>query len=236
MLIFQGVTIVFTNHSKLSRFLTTAIVKQRQKITLCKEKWQGWKLPCGRWQGWILRTLKKHPSLSMKNSQHNSPRLSRKHQRSPYQCANHPFFTKKSGQWTELNFLFVFFLAKGQERNHISHPIQQKESMNLWANCYKVLNVGWFPLPKPQIAVWGRYNLPKWLVCINSSWWFQHVSELNSFEKKLPTLDPFCRTYLNLGLETNDNKQFFELSPGKTWRNSFFATTKTWEFSSPPQD
>lgn len=145
------------------------------------------------------------------------------------------FFSHKKWAMDRVDFfLGVGFLAKGQERNHISHPIQQKESMNSWANCYEFWTWGdsltkttnWGDL------VWGRYNLPRMTglhqrQLVVSTCFRTHLKKITHIRSILPKIFQFRPR------NKDDNKKFFELSPGKTWRNSFFATTKTWEFSSP---
>lgn len=147
------------------------------------------------------------------------------------------FFTQKVGNGPSWLFFGCWFLAKGQERNHISHPVQQKESMNSWANRYKFWTWGdsltkttnWGDL------LWGRYNLPRMTglhqrQLVVSTCFRTHLKKITHIGSILPKIFKFRPR------NKDDNNKFFELSPGKTWRNSFFATTKTWEFSSPPED
>ena len=94
---------------------------------------------------------------------------------------------------------------------------------------------GVIPLPKPQIGVTSCEVViicPEWLVCINGSWWFQHVSELIW---KKNTLDPFCRKYLNLGLETKTTTiSFLNYRQAKLGGTHFLQQQKL-ESSHPPR-
>ena len=144
------------------------------------------------------------------------------------------FLTQKVGNGPSWLFFGCWFLAKGQERNHISHPIQQKEPMNSWANRYKFWTWGdsltkttnWGDL------LWGRYNLPRMTGLHQRQ---LVVSTCFRTHLKKNTLDPFCRKYLNLGLETKTTTiSFLNYRQAKLGGTHFLQQQKL-ESSHPPR-
>lgn len=175
----------FHHNSKLSRFLTLRNCETKTENHFAKKSDKG-ETSISRWQDMNSSNPLKNtpPHYRWKNlTQLPSPEPEAPKESMP--MCKPSFFHTKSGPWTELTFWWCFFSAKGLERNHISHSIQQKESMNFWQ---KVLNLGWFPYQNHGFLgdlVWGRYNF-----CPDD--WFASTAVggfnmfQNSFEKKYP--------------------------------------------------
>lgn len=209
-------------------------MKQRQKITLCKEKRQGWNFHVADGRDEFFEPLKNTPHYRWKNYHTDASPEPEAPKESIPMCKP-SFFHTKSGQWTELTFFWVLVFWQKVKKEIIYLTPSNKKNPWIRGQIAISFEPGVIPLPKPQIGVTSCEVViicPERLVCINGSWWFRHVSEL--IWKKLPTLDPFCRRYLSLGLETKTTTiSFLNYHQAKLGGTHFLQQQKL-ESSHPP--